>query len=89
MFDANGNFLSRNTLQTKGGNCQTIELSALPSAAANYLAQTYPNYVFKKAFAITQNGTTSGYVVFIDANNTKYAIEFNAAGAFVSAKTIR
>jgi hypothetical protein len=29
-----------------------------------------------------------GYVVFIDANNTKYAVEFDAAGNFLRAKTI-
>jgi hypothetical protein len=29
-----------------------------------------------------------GFVVVIDANNTKYAVEFDAAGNFVKAKTI-
>lgn len=88
VFSAEGNYLKREQLQSKGGNCQPIELSALPSVAANYLATTYPNYVFKKAFAISQSGTVTGYVVFIDANNTKYAVEFDVAGSFVKAKTV-
>jgi hypothetical protein len=87
-FSASGAFIKRNSLNSRGGNCQSIELAALPSMAANYLAQTYPNYVFKKAFAIIQNGTAKGFIVFIDANNTKYAVEFDTTGNFVAAKTI-
>ena len=88
-FDANGVFVKRSQLQTQSGNCQTVELSELPSVAANYLAQTYPNYVFNQAFSISMNGALKGFVVMIDANNTKYAVEFDASGTFVSAKTIR
>lgn len=88
VFSAVGSFVKREQLQSRGGNCQPVELSALPSVAANYLATTYPNYVFKKAFAISQSGTVTGYVVFIDANNTKYAVEFDVAGNFVIAKTV-
>ena len=68
---------------------QSIELAQLPSIAANYLAQTYPNYVFKKTFSVSLAGTVKGYIVFIDANNIKYAVEFDAAGNFVKAKTIQ
>ena len=89
VFNASGVFVSRSTLQTRGGSCQGIELSAVPSVAANYLAQTYPNYVFSKAFTITSAGVLKGFIVVIDANNTKYAVEFDASGNFVSAKTIR
>ncbi len=89
LFDANSAFVKRVQLHSRKGHGQPVELAALPSIAANYLAQTYPNYVFKKAFAIKQNGTTSGFVVFIDANNTKYAVEFDATGNFVKAKTIQ
>jgi hypothetical protein len=88
IFTANGTFVKRVQLQTKQGKCQSVALSALPSVAANYLAQTYPNYVFEKAFSIMQNGTVKGFVVFIDANNTKYAVEFDSAGNLVNAKTI-
>lgn len=88
VFTSTGTFLNREQLPTGNGTIQSINLSALPSAAANYLSQTYPNYVFKKAFSFFENGTLKGYVVLIDANNTKYAVEFDAAGNFVRAKTI-
>jgi hypothetical protein len=45
--------------------------------------------VFNKAFSITNDGVIKGFVVVIDANNTKYAVEFDVSGTFVSAKTIR
>jgi hypothetical protein len=61
---------------------------ALLSMAASYLTTAYPNYVFKKAFSISQSGTIKGYVVFIDANNTKYAVEFDASDNFIKAKTV-
>jgi hypothetical protein len=89
VFNASGVFVKRTGLQTRSGSCQTIELSALPAVAANYLTLTYPNYVFGKAFSITKDGILKGFVVVIDANNTKYAVEFDASGSFVSAKTIR
>ncbi len=89
VFTAVGVFVKRETLPAKPGQIQGIELVALPSVAANYLSQTYPNYVFKKAFSISQGGVVKGFVVFIDANNTKYAVEFDASGSFVRAKTIQ
>ena len=88
VFTAVGTFVKREQLHSRNGNAQAIELSALPSIAANYLATTYSNYVFEKAFSITQSGTIKGYVVFIDANNTKYAVEFDASGNFIKAKTV-
>lgn len=88
VFDANGVFVQRVGLPSKGGTIQSIELAALPSVAANYLAQTYPNYVFEKAVSFTQNGVVKGYLVLIDANNTEYAVAFDASGNFLKAKTI-
>lgn len=88
IFSSAGNFIKRDQLPTERGNTQNIDLTALPLTAANYLAQTYPNYVFEKAFSFTENGTAKGYVVVLDANNTKYAVEFDATGNFVKAKTI-
>jgi hypothetical protein len=88
VFDESGNFISRVQLFSKQGSCNAIEQSALPSATLSYLTTTYPNYVFKKAFSISENGTIKGYVVFIDANNTKYAVSFDSAGNFISAKTV-
>lgn len=89
VFTADGVFVKRETLPAKPGQIQGIELAALPSVAANYLSQTYPNYVFKKAFSVSQAGVVKGFVVFIDANNTRYAVEFDASGSFVKAKTIQ
>jgi hypothetical protein len=88
VFDANNNFVKREQLPTKNGSCQSVEQSALPSAALNYLNQTYPNYVFDKAFSISNNGAIAAFVVVIDANNTRYAVLFDASGNFVKAKTI-
>ena len=90
VFDYNGNFVKRVQLPAPPApyTLQSIEQSALPSTVLDYLNTTYPNYVFKKAFSISQSGTLKGYVIFIDANNTKYAVEFDASGNFVKAKTI-
>jgi hypothetical protein len=88
VFALTGSFIKRDQLPTERGTIQSIELPALPSTASNYLAQTYPNYVFEKAFSFTENGTVKGYVVVIDANSTKYAVEFDAAGNFLKARTI-
>ena len=64
-----------------------MEFQLSPAPAA-YLAQTYPNYMFDKAFSLPENGTLKENVVIIDANNTRYAVEFDASGAFVHAITI-
>ncbi|HEX2532348.1 MAG TPA: PepSY-like domain-containing protein [Chitinophagaceae bacterium] len=89
VFTADGSFVSRTQLHTARGQWQPAELSALPSAVAAYLGETYPNYVFEKAFVRTEAGVAKGYVVLIDASNTKYALEFSATGAFLKARTIR
>lgn len=88
VFTYTGTFVKRDQLPTDRGSIQSVDLSALPSTVANYLSQTYPNYVFEKAFSFSVSGTLKGYLVVIDANNTKYAVEFDASGNFVKAKTI-
>ena len=88
VFDANGNFIKRVQLPTGHGNLQGIDQNSLPATSLSYLNTAYPNYVFKKAFVITDNGVTKGYVAFIDANGTKYAVEFDSAGNFVNARTV-
>jgi hypothetical protein len=40
----------RAQLPAEHGTIQGIDFSALPSVATGYLSQTYPNYVFEKAF---------------------------------------
>jgi hypothetical protein len=89
IFNASGSFVSRVELPAQKGKANSIEQSALPANALSYLSATYPNYVFNKAFSITVNGTVQGYCVVIEANATRYAVQFNAAGNFVKAKPVR
>jgi hypothetical protein len=84
-FTATGVFIARKSLPPHPGRDKEVAASALPAVVTSYLSTTYPNYVFKKAFA----DTTKGYLVIIDANMTKYAVAFNASGVFVEAKIIR
>jgi hypothetical protein len=89
VFDANGTFVKRAALPAHPGRPSSISQEGLPASAINYLSTTYRNYVFKHAFAIKANGAVTGYAVFIDANATKYALEFDASGNFVKVITIR
>ena len=89
IFNAQGTFISRVQLPAPhDARLNPIDKGSLPSAILNYLTTTYPGYTFKQAFSATLNGTVKGYVVFINANNTRYAVEFDATGAFVKAVTI-
>lgn len=88
VFNNAGTFVRRVALPTPPGNCEPIAQSALPANVLSYLTTTYPNYVFEKAFAAYRAGAVQGYVVIINANNTKYAVRFDASGNFVSIKTI-
>jgi hypothetical protein len=89
VFNASGAFVSRVDLPAPHGKANSIDQSALPANVLSYLTTTYPNYVFNKAFSITVNGTVLGYCVVIEANSTKYAVQFDAAGNFVKAKPVR
>ncbi len=88
-FNASGQFLKRVRLHAHEGKATVVEAAALPAAITTYLTQTYPGYVFNRAFSIAANGTLKGYVVMIDANNTRYGIAFDAQGNFEAAKAIR
>ena len=88
IFDANGNFKKRIALPVPPGICISISQSDLPAKALEYLSTTYPNYVFEKAFAAYKNNVLLGYVVVINANNTKYGVRFDASGNFVAVKTL-
>lgn len=89
IFDANGNFKARINLPAPPGHCVSIAQTDLPSNVQSYLSTTYPNYVFEKAFAAyNSSNVLQGYVVVINANNTKYAVKFDAPGNFVSVRTI-
>ncbi len=88
VFNSAGVFVRRVALPTPQGNCQPIEQNALPANVLSYLTSTYPNYVFEKAFAAYRSGAIQGYVVIINANNTKYGVRFDASGNFVSVRVI-
>lgn len=89
VFTASNTFSKRVPLPPHEGRPAAITLSQLPAAAQSYLSSNYPNYVFNQAFAVNQGGTLKGYVAVIDANNTRYAVAFDAQGNFVKAVTIR
>ena len=89
VFDLNGNFLKRVAIPApQGGSFISILQSVLPANVSGYLNTTYPNYVFNKVFSVSINNVVQGYVVIINANNTKYAVVFDAGGNFVLVKTI-
>lgn len=89
IFNASGSFVNRIDLPAHRGKENLIEQNALPVNTISYLTTTYPGYVFNKAFSITVNGAVQGYCVVIEANSTRYAVQFDAAGNFVKVKTVR
>ena len=88
LFSSGGTFISRTEIHWHQSSFASVKAEALPAAATNYLTNTYPNFVFDKGYAFYMNGAVSGYLVFIDASNSKYAVEFDATGAFIGAITI-
>lgn len=88
LFNKNGGFEKRVLLPAKDGELVNIAQSALPAEILNFLSATFPNYVFNKADVAKSNGTVLGYLVLINANNTRYAIAFDATGKFLVKKVI-
>jgi len=88
IFNKNGGFEKRVVLPAKDGELVNIAQSALPAEILNFLSATFPNYVFNKADVAKSNGTVLGYLVLINANNTRYAIAFDATGKFLVKKVI-
>jgi hypothetical protein len=88
LFNKNGGFEKRVVLPAKDGELVNIAQSALPAEILNFLSATFPNYVFNKADVAKSNGTVLGYLVLINANNTRYAIAFDATGKFLAKKVI-
>lgn len=89
VFSASGVFIKRIQLHMRHGRAVAIDFATVPGNVQAYLSTTYPSYVLKHAFKLLVNATLQGYVIFIDANNTKYAVEFDASGTFVKAVTVR
>jgi hypothetical protein len=88
-FNAGSLFVKRIKIPAHSGKGIELKVTELPVSVQTYLSTTYPNFVLHKAFAIKLNGTLRGYLVFIDASLTNYALQFDASGKFVSVITIR
>lgn len=88
IFNTSGVFVNRIDLPAHKGKGNPIDQSALPATVLNYLTTSYPAYVFNKAFQLSINGAVQGYCVIIQANSTRYGVQFDAAGNFVKVKTI-
>ena len=89
VVSAAGKLIDRRQIDNHPGPQKAVTQTALLSSITTYLTTTYPGYVFDKAFAALKGTTVQGYVVFITSNSTKYALKFDATGAFVSAKALR
>jgi len=88
-FTSGGTFIKRIQIYPRPEHHASIAQSALPASVTTYLTTTYPGYVFDKAFTETVNGTLKGYFVFINANNTRLVVQFDASGNFVKATVLR
>jgi len=88
-FSASNEFVKRAQIVLLKGKKIAIAQTELPAATLAYLTATYPGYVFNKAFAIKINGTVQAYAVFIDSNNTRIALHFDASGNFVKTVVVR
>ncbi|MDF3077222.1 MAG: hypothetical protein K0S09_1111 [Sphingobacteriaceae bacterium] len=89
VFSATGTFIKRDQLPPHPGKHVAINVTDLPARVSTYLAATYPGFVINKAFAFKNNSSVQGYAVFIDVSGTRYAIQFDASGAFVKVLPIR
>jgi hypothetical protein len=88
LFSANGNFEKRVLLPSPGSVVSSLEVTDLPPGIVSYLNSTYPDNVLDKAFSLSINTVLKEYLMVIDANNTRYAVQFDGSGNFVSAATL-
>jgi hypothetical protein len=89
LFNANNIFVKRSQLILHAGRKMAIRQVDLLTNIATYLTTTYPGYVFHRAYAVKINSSTQAYVVFIDSNDTKYALHFDASGNLVKSVVLR
>ena len=93
LFSSSGVFVKRVSLAPRGLSfdqpvIEPVTQDSLPAADLTYLTNTYPNYVFETALSVTVGNQLQGYNVIIDANNTKYAIWFDASGNVIATVTV-
>lgn len=89
LFSSSNVFLKRAPLVLHAGKKTAIAQAQLSAKIAAHLLTTYPGYVFHRAYEVKSNSTTQAYLVFIDSNNTKYALHFDANGNLVKSVVIR
>lgn len=89
VFTAKGTFVKRTLIPNTKGKTINLEYTALSSDIQAYLNSTYPGFVLKKAVEIKQNNLSKGYLIFIDANLTKYVIRFDASSKVITSVVIR
>lgn len=89
-FDAAGVFLNATTVlkvvpggPKPEGTVESLTQDQLPAAIATYLTTNYAGYTFEKALTLKVNGTVKGYAVLFTKDGKRYAVEFDANGAFV------
>jgi Putative beta-lactamase-inhibitor-like, PepSY-like len=88
-FTSAGTFIKRIQVYPHVVTRASLTQATLPAGISTYLTTTYPAYVFDVAFSVSLNGVLKGYLVFIDANTTKYLVRFDASGSFVKSVAIR
>lgn len=88
-FSSDGSFIGRVSIEPHQQHFASVAESDLPSAITTYLTTSYPGYVFEQAFSYSDDGSVQGYVVGINANNTKYAVLFDASGTFIKVIVIK
>jgi len=89
LFSSSGLFVKRVSIMPPVNAlvspvAQAVAQDSLPSLELNFLSTTFPGYVFESALSVSVNGQIHGYGVVIDANNTKYAVWFDANGNLVA-----
>jgi len=88
-FTSAGVFIKRVQVSPHVVTSTTLTQGTLPAPVGTYLTNTYPAFVFDAAYELYLNSAANGYIVFIDANSTKYLVTFDASGNFVKAYTVR
>ncbi|MBC7916065.1 MAG: PepSY-like domain-containing protein [Pyrinomonadaceae bacterium] len=89
VFTSTGVFAKRVNLMLHDGRKEAILQAALSAKIAAHLAATYPAFIFHRAYVIKSHSTIKGYVVFINANDTKYGLHFDAEGNLIKTVVVR
>lgn len=88
-FSADGSFISHNEIKSHKGRISEVAVSDLPAAIIAYLDTTYPGYAIEKSYSVSKDSAVAGYVLLIDANDTRYGVAFDKDGNFVGVKLIK